>query len=158
MQRKLSRYVHLNPVRAEIAKRAGEYPWSSYRAYVELTAPQHWLHREFILSLFGPDETAGERYRELPALRQLGSKPTLEAIRAAAGSLFADDGAMARRVGMYLCRCHSGLKLKEICVAHGVSESAVTQASRRVAEEMERSEPVRKAVDLIEREFRVSKV
>jgi hypothetical protein len=35
---------------------------------------------------------------------------------------------MARRVGLYLCWLHTGLKLKEIGAAYRVGESAVTQA------------------------------
>jgi len=30
----LSRYIHLNPVRAKMVRRPQDYPWSSYRALV----------------------------------------------------------------------------------------------------------------------------
>lgn len=30
----VSRYIHLNPVKAELVKHPGEYPWSSYSSYV----------------------------------------------------------------------------------------------------------------------------
>ena len=46
-----SRYVHLNPVRAQLAGRAEEWPWSSFRAYqdppedpLHLTDPEEVLH------------------------------------------------------------------------------------------------------------------
>jgi len=42
-----------------------------------------------------------------------------------------------------------GVKLKEIGAAYGVGESAVTQASRSVAEEMERNESLRKSVEIL---------
>jgi chromosomal replication initiation ATPase DnaA len=71
------------------------------------------------------------------------------------GTLFMDDRAMARRMGLYLCRLHTGLKLKEVGAAYGVGESAVTQASRRVGEEMKRSESVRKSIGMLERELGV---
>jgi putative transposase len=60
----LSCYIHLNAVRARIAPRPEEYPWSSYRAYVGRCRAPTWLVREVILSTFGPDdETAQQRYR-----------------------------------------------------------------------------------------------
>ena len=96
--------------------------------------------------------------RELPALRKLSSRPTLQTIRVAVEAVFMDDPARARRVGHYLCRRHTGLELGEICAAYEVGESAVTQASRRVEEEMKQSESVRKSVGMIERELGVSKV
>jgi hypothetical protein len=96
--------------------------------------------------------------RELPAVRQLAGRPGFEAIRSAVEDLFMDDRAKARRVGLYLCRRHTGLKLKEIGAAYGVGESAVTQASRRVAEEMKQNVSVRKSVGMLERELGLSKV
>jgi hypothetical protein len=174
--KELSRYIHLNPVRAGIIAKPGEYSWSSYRAYAGPAFPPQWLHREFILTFFGSDEgMARKRYRdfvegevakgspspfenvtastilgresfvewvrnkflnevqpdrELPALRQLAARPTLEAIRVEAEVLFVNDRLMARRIGLYLCRRHTGLKLREIGAAYGLGESAVTQASR----------------------------
>ena len=64
-----------------------------------------------------------------------------------------NDQPLARRVGLYLCHRYTGLKLKEIGAAYGVGESAVTQASGRVAEEMKQSESARKSVGMIEREL-----
>lgn len=50
----VTRYVHLNPVRARLCRRPGEYPWSSYRCYAGLAAdPLGLVHTERILSLFG---------------------------------------------------------------------------------------------------------
>jgi hypothetical protein len=95
--------------------------------------------------------------RELPALRQLASRPALESIRAAVEALFTNDRAMARRVGLYLCRRHTGLTLKEIGAAYGVGESAVTQASRRVTEEMKQSESLRASVKVLETELGLSR-
>ncbi len=44
-------YLHLNPVRARIAKEPEEYPWSSHQAYLGLVqAP--WLTTELVLSQF----------------------------------------------------------------------------------------------------------
>ena len=96
--------------------------------------------------------------RELPALRLLSTRQTLEGVRAAAEACFSDDRAKARRVGLYLCRKYTGLGLKEIGAAYGVGESAVTQASRRVAEEMKQNGSVRESVEIVEGEPGVKSV
>jgi len=46
----LSRYIHLNPVRAEIIKDPLQYPWSSYSSYCSKESKCNWLQRDFILS------------------------------------------------------------------------------------------------------------
>ena len=46
------RYIHINPVEAGIVKRAGDYPWSSHRWYLEARAPG-WLRREEVFERFG---------------------------------------------------------------------------------------------------------
>ncbi|MDT9002491.1 transposase [Paucibacter sp. APW11] len=37
------RYVELNPVRARMVERPGDWPWSSYRAHCGLASPVSWL-------------------------------------------------------------------------------------------------------------------
>ena len=49
----LSRYIHLNPVRAKMVKTPEEYEWSSYKFYIGKEKPPEWLNRNFILSYFG---------------------------------------------------------------------------------------------------------
>jgi len=56
--RRLVRYVHLNPVRARIVKRPGDYHWSSYRAYIgedDFT----WFIRNLILDTFSDESNNG---------------------------------------------------------------------------------------------------
>lgn len=50
----LSRYIHLNPVRAGIVKDPKDYRWSSYRDYVGES--DGIVRKEFILSQFSPNE------------------------------------------------------------------------------------------------------
>jgi putative transposase len=49
----LSRYIHLNPVRANIVKKAEDYRWSSYRFYLGVSDKPEWLDTDLILSYFG---------------------------------------------------------------------------------------------------------
>ena len=89
--------------------------------------------------------------RELPALRAIADKPTVEAIRRVVEDRFGEDPATARRVGLYLCHRHSGRRLKEIGAEYGVTESAVTQASRRLADALKEKQSLRKSVRQVER-------
>jgi len=49
----LSRYIHLNPVRAGMVGKPEDHEWSSYRAYVGISASPAWLKTDIILSSFG---------------------------------------------------------------------------------------------------------
>lgn len=59
---KLSRYIHLNPVKIKshegvalstIKSRLKDYKWSSYRFYIGLDKKPTWLDRRFVLSSWG---------------------------------------------------------------------------------------------------------
>lgn len=61
----LSRYIHLNPVRARMVEHCREYPWSSYRALSGYVESPEWLERDWLLSLFGSKrDIAKKRYRD----------------------------------------------------------------------------------------------
>ena len=59
--KELSRYIHLNPVRAKMVNSPGEYVWSSYNFYIGKKKPPKWLHRDFILSYFGSNNSETRR-------------------------------------------------------------------------------------------------
>ena len=56
----LSRYIHLNPVKAGIVKRPEEYRWTSYRAYIG-KIDQDWIDTEFLLNQFSEDLAKSRR-------------------------------------------------------------------------------------------------
>jgi len=58
----LSRYIHLNPVTAGVVRRAEDYPWSSYPAYLGDAGKPEWLYLQPTLGLFG-ERGARIRYR-----------------------------------------------------------------------------------------------
>jgi len=61
----LSRYIHLNPVRARMVEHCRDYPWSSYQALSGYVKSPEWLETDWLLSLFGEDrDTAKKRYRD----------------------------------------------------------------------------------------------
>ena len=51
----LSRYIHLNPVRAKMVSSPEEYHWSSCPRYLDGSAPS-WLSTGLVLGYFGPSE------------------------------------------------------------------------------------------------------
>ena len=176
--KELSRYIHLNPVRAGMVKIPEEYEWSSCRYYTVRRKAPDWLQRDFILGYFDTKPTAAmkiyrsfvnsltdqeyasplselshsvilggrefvaeikDRFlkgkqpdRELPALRDIRNRPGLDDLEQVVNSLLRSDDKLARQVKLYLCHRYSGKKLREIADRFGISESGVTQASRRI--------------------------
>lgn len=49
---RLSRYIHLNPVKAKLVKKAEHFKWSSYQSYFSEDKP-YWLTTECTLNYFG---------------------------------------------------------------------------------------------------------
>lgn len=48
----LSRYIHLNPIRAKMTETADSYRWSSYAAFIGKASPPDWLETGYLLSNF----------------------------------------------------------------------------------------------------------
>lgn len=60
----ISRYIHLNPCRAGLAKLPEDYRWSSYRGYHRATSALAWVTYARVLREFGRDAgVARRRYR-----------------------------------------------------------------------------------------------
>ena len=58
---RLSRYIHLNPVRARLVKDPIEYQWSSYKYFALGSAVPIWLDIDMILSVFDRDRSKARR-------------------------------------------------------------------------------------------------
>ena len=59
--KELSRYIHLNPVRAKMVDRPEQYRWSSYQYYIGLKKSPEWLVSDFILGYFGKKISDAQR-------------------------------------------------------------------------------------------------
>lgn len=59
--KELSRYIHLNPVRAGIIEKPEEYSWSSYSSYIGKRNKPAWLRAEFILGYFDKSKTESQK-------------------------------------------------------------------------------------------------
>jgi REP element-mobilizing transposase RayT len=88
----LSRYIHLNPVKAGLVKRPEDYPWSSYRAYLTGEHPQ-WLRTDLILSYFGDSRDDYAAY-VLEKLEGELPDPRIGAV----GSAILGDAAFVREI------------------------------------------------------------
>ena len=72
--KELSRYIHLNPVRAKLVDKLQDYRWSSYLDYIGSGTPPAWLEMNFILGYFGKKRSVAQKnYREFIDAR-LGKK------------------------------------------------------------------------------------
>lgn len=198
--KELSRYIHLNPVRAKAVKTPDTYPWSSYKFYIGSENAPDWLHLDFILSYFGNNWPAAQagyekfvsllvdrkyesplkeatasvllgrqdfiqriktRYlsgknpvRDLPAMRQIGPGIVCQDIfDLVEASEFGKDPVSSRNVKIYLCRKHTGEKLKTIGAPFGIGDSAVSQACKRLEAKMEKDKNLRKKIERIEKKL-----
>lgn len=198
----LSRYIHLNPVRAGIVDRPENHPWSSYRSYIGQAEPPAWLRTELILGYFGnkPEEVRhnyrkyveeifgceyksplqksvascilgsqefvkktseqhlGEHRsaRNVPALKELTPRPTMDAIVQTITAKFAGE-KLLRNISIYCCQHYSGAKLKEIGEHFGISDAAVSQTSRRLILKAEEDSGVRMLLLRAERDLEIVK-
>ena len=79
----LSRYIHLNPVRAGLAERPEQWHWSSYAGYYSPRRGLPWVTYDRVLAEFGSDGVSARRaYRRFVAegLKRPLDSPLREAI------------------------------------------------------------------------------
>ena len=57
----LSRYIHLNPVRAGMVEHCKDYQWSSYPVFGGYGKLPEWLETNWLLSLFGEDRDIAKK-------------------------------------------------------------------------------------------------
>jgi len=80
----VSRYIHLNPVRAKIVTRPQDYPWSSCAGYALAAKALDWITYERVLLDFGPgnDSARRRRYRQYveAGLDEADSSPFADAV------------------------------------------------------------------------------
>jgi len=50
----LMRYIHKNPVKADMVKGMSDYEWSSYKGYLSYAKKWNWLHKDYIFSMITP--------------------------------------------------------------------------------------------------------
>ncbi|MFH2218664.1 MAG: transposase [Pseudomonadota bacterium] len=202
--KELSRYIHLNPIRAKMVKTPEEYEWSSYRFYIGETKPPKWLYRDFVLGYFGNKVSIAqkgyhnfvsllinEKYdsplgdvvsstllgspgfityikdnflsgkkpdRDLPALKALVEKASMQDIFDEVESVFGKESALGRNVKMFLSQRYTGEKLKDIGTHFGIGESGVAQVNRRVTDRISKDKKLKSKIDKIARKLDLSRM
>ena len=195
--KELSRYIHLNPVRAKLVETPDRYNWSSYKFYIGKRTPPAWLFTDFILGYFGEkistvqkgyqefvndlikkeynsplEDVVGStllgstdfiafikvKYlskrkadKELPALKELTERASIQNISDKVESAMGDEQKLARDIKLYLCRRYTGERLKDIGKHFGIGESGVSQAYGRVSQKIFLDTKLKKKVHNIEK-------
>jgi len=85
----------------------------------------------------------------IPALKHFTCKPSLEVISTEVAKVFHDNEKQARQVSMYLCHKYSGKNLQEIGAHFKVRDTAISEASRRLARKLEKDEDLKKRIEKI---------
>lgn len=91
----------------------------------------------------------GKEDGNIPALRQLNSRPTPEEIMKEAQAELGDDEKLVRRAAIHLCHKYSGLRLRELGECFNVRDTAISEASRRFARELDGNVKLRDRVERI---------
>jgi len=61
----LLRYIHRNPVRANLCKDVNDYPWSSHQGYISSAEKWGWLHKKFLLDMFDKNRNKAKKQYEV---------------------------------------------------------------------------------------------
>lgn len=89
--------------------------------------------------------------RNVPAIKRL-NRPTLEKIISTIDSEMSAQESLSRNVSIYFCHRYSGARLREIGEHFGLSDAAVSQASRRMRVMSEKDAAVR---ELLKRTLKI---
>jgi len=96
--------------------------------------------------------------RDLPALRELSSKPAIGDITKEVESVFNQQPAQVKNVSLYLCHRHIANRLKQIGRHFNIGESAVSQASRRIDMRIKQDKKLNKRIKRVESKLSLSRV
>lgn len=95
----LSRYIVLNPVKADKVKQAGDWPWSSYRSITGKIPSPEWLSGDYLLAQFGKERrTAIKQYKAF-VLAGLKNGPIWGKV---SNQIYLGDASFINKVQQYL--------------------------------------------------------
>ena len=91
--------------------------------------------------------------KNLPALKELSERASIQDIISEIESSFDGEQKQSREIKLYLCRKHTGEKLKTIGEYFGIGESGVSQAFRRVSKKINEDKILKKRIQNIEKKI-----
>ena len=90
-------------------------------------------------------------------MQALVLRPSMDTIIMKIKAELGDRAELLRNVSIYGCQKYSGAKLKDIGERFGISDAAVSQASRRVAFKTETDQQLQEMLDRVETLLRDAK-
>ena len=135
----LVRYIHLNPVRADMVQSPEEYPWSSHRAYLGKEFFP-WLTMDVVLEQFSKSSGKARTAYEAFVLDGLGEEQQPEFSGGGEDSRLLGDDSFADKCLSWRGDMARHLTLQEIidkvCNAYVIDEAGLkTSSQQRVASE-----------------------
>jgi len=85
--RQVSRYIHLNPVRAGLVDRPQDYQWSSYPGYAQVRRAMAWVCYDRVLAEFGRDHVESRRAYSRFVMKGVDTPPASPLERAVGGMI-----------------------------------------------------------------------
>lgn len=140
----VSRYIHLNPIRAMITERPEEYRWSSYPEYIGKGKKKGWLMSDWILGQYSRDESKAKRQYKAFVEEGLTLKENpFEALKV--GSILGSEGFIDRIKKTIKLKKHREIPesrrltrsikhediMTKVSKTFGISEDEVKEAGRR---------------------------
>lgn len=131
--KELVRYIHCNPLRANLVEDLSEYSWSSHHAYLNGAGPT-WLTTDWMLSMFGNTiGRARQAYKRF--LARPGDLETWEKFRAGGqeDSRVLDEDSFCAKPNEDRAEPTSSdfeAIIRGVCESYGVTEEALASASR----------------------------
>ena len=96
--------------------------------------------------------------KDIPALKELSDKASLQDIFDEVESVLGEQPAAARNAKMFLCRKYTGERLRDIGAYFGIGESGVSQACRRVKAKVAKDKKLKRTIARIERKLNLSRM
>ncbi|MFC1862406.1 hypothetical protein ACFL1Z_00450 [Thermodesulfobacteriota bacterium] len=110
-----------------------------------------WFVKDKYLSIKKSD-------KELPALRTLSKRPTIEDIANQVDRVIKEESTLSRNIKLYLSQMYTGDKLDDIGRNFGIGGSGVCQAERRICDRIKKDRSLAGVIKKIERNLSRLKV
>ena len=103
-------------------------------------------------------EVATEAVEAVDKAATEATEATTEAVEQAVDSVLESNERLARQIKLFVCHSYSGKRLREIGKRFSVSESAVTQASRRTRDKLKNDKKLEKLIMKVVKKLYLSNV